>query len=166
MSTLQTTNYLPDFSTPSFTTNIRYPLSAAYPAILPISNPRSFLLTNSAPGKTPTSSSKKVRVTLVTLSEVVIRTFGGEFGSQSEKYDANVSESMSTKVSGAIGAPSAGVVFDPLGPPIGREVESSKHYPVSAVDRRTIRKSQTPISCRGSWGRSRPTFCRVETNFV
>lgn len=43
------------------TTKFVYPLPAAQPAILPISNPLPFfgLLTNSAPGNTPTSSSQK-----------------------------------------------------------------------------------------------------------
>jgi len=49
----------------------------------------------------------------------VIRNFYGEFGSQSEKYDANVSESMSTKFSEAMDAPSVGIVFGPLEPSIG-----------------------------------------------
>jgi len=79
-------------------------------------------------------------------------TFGGVFGSQSEKYDANGSDSTSAKVSGAANAPSAGTVFEQPKPSIGREVESSKHYPVSAVDRRTIRRGQTSFGCQGSWG--------------
>jgi len=119
MSSLQTRNCSLGF-TSSFMTNILYPLSAAYPAILPNSNPRSFfLLANWTPGETPTSSSKKLQVTFVALSEVVIRTLGKEFESQSEKYDVNVSESESTKVSGVMDASSVGVVFGPLEPSIG-----------------------------------------------
>ena len=41
------------------------------------------------------------------------------FGSQSEKYDAKGSESMSAKVSGATDTPSVGTVFGPLEPSIG-----------------------------------------------
>jgi len=80
MSTLQMRNHSLDFFTSSFTTDILYPLSAAYPEILPISNLRSFfLLKNSSPRKTPTSPPKKLHVTLIALSEVVIRTFGEKF---------------------------------------------------------------------------------------
>ena len=63
---------------------------------------------NSAPGKTSTSSSQKLYVTFVAFGEVVIRTLGGVFGSQSEKYDANGSESMSAEVSGAMDASPVG----------------------------------------------------------
>jgi len=59
----------------------------------------------------------------------VIRTFGGVFGSQSEKYDANGSESMSAKVSGAMSAPSVGAVFGPLEPSIGREARAPNIIP-------------------------------------
>jgi len=76
----------------------RYPLSAAHPAILPISNPRLFfLLTNLAPGEASTSSSQKLYVTFFAFGEVVISVFG----SQSEKYDGN----KSANVSGAMDMP-------------------------------------------------------------
>ena len=81
----------------------------------------------------PISSSQKLYVTFVALGEVVTKIFGRVFGSQSEKYDANGSESMSAKVSGAIDTPSVGTVFGPFEPSIGAEVERrwSPHYPVS-----------------------------------
>jgi len=165
MSTIRATNHLPDSSTPSFTTNIRYPVCG-----LP-RNPAHLKFLLLPPDKFDSGENarqllKNLRVTFVALDEVVIRTFGGEFRSQSEKYDANVSESMLTKAPGAMDASSMGVVFGPLEPSIGREVESFKHYPVPAVDWQAIRKGQTPFGCRGSWGRSRPTFSKVETNVV
>jgi len=99
------------------------------------------------------------------LGEVVIRTFGWEFGSQSEKCDANGSECMSKKVPGAIDAPSVGTVFGSLESSIGREMESFKHHPVSSVDRQSIRKGQTPFDRQGCWGRSGPTYKRCLTNY-
>ena len=100
------------------------------------------------------------------MGEVVIRTFGGVFEAQPEKYDVNGSESMSTKVSGAMNALSVGAVFGSLEPSIGRQVENSKQYSASVVDQRSIRKGQTPFGCQGSWGRSGPTFTEAETNVV
>ena len=74
-----------------------YPLPAAHPAILPISNPFPFfLLINSAPGKTPTNSSQKSYVAREALGPVVIRTLGGVNGSaEEEKKDAKGSDAMS-----------------------------------------------------------------------
>jgi len=66
-----------------------------------------------------TSSSQKLYVTFVALGEVVIRTFGGVVGSQSEKYDANGSESMSADVSGAMDRPFTGAVLGSLEPSAG-----------------------------------------------
>jgi len=149
MSTLQTTNHSLDFFASSVCGLPCNPVHLEPSLLLPLEK---FGL-----GKTPTSSQKSLGVAFVALGEVVNRTFGGEFGSQSEKYDANVSEPMSTKFSGATDTPSMNVVSDPLEPSIGREVESSKHYPVSAVNRWSIRKGQIPIDCRGSWGGSRST---------
>lgn len=76
-----------------------YPLPAAHPAILPTSNPFPFFRRiNSAPGKTPTSSSQKSYVVREALGEVVISIFGGVKGSEEEdgeKKDANGSEAIS-----------------------------------------------------------------------
>ena len=131
---LQTTNRSLGFFTSPFTTSIfLYHLSATYPVILSISNPRPFfLLTNSALGKTSTSSSQQSYVAFVALGEVVIRSFGGVFVSQSKEYDAKRSDPTSAKVSGATNAPSVSTVFEPLEPSIGREAESSKDYFVSS----------------------------------
>ena len=67
----------------------------------------------------PTSSSQKLYVTFVALGEVVIKTLGGVFASQSEKYGANGSESMSADVSGAMDMPSIGTVLGSLEPSMG-----------------------------------------------
>ena len=61
----------------------------------------------------------------------MIRIFGRVFGSQSEKYDANGSESMSAKVSGAVDTPSVGAVFGPFESSEIVERRWSPHYPVS-----------------------------------
>lgn len=53
---------------------------------------------NSAPGKTPTSSSQKSYVVREDLGDVVINIFGGASGSEEEegeKKDANGSEAIS-----------------------------------------------------------------------
>ena len=71
-----------------------------------------------------TSSSQKLYVTFVALGEVVIRSFGGVFGSQSEKYDANGSESMSAEVSWATDTSPESVVIRLLEPSMGWEVGS------------------------------------------
>lgn len=67
----------------SFTTHrCLYPRSAAHPAILPGSDPFPFFrLMNSAPGKTPTSSSQNSYVAFEAFGEVVISIFGGIVGS-------------------------------------------------------------------------------------
>jgi hypothetical protein len=68
------------------TTRLVNPLPAAHPAILPISNPLVFgRRWNSAPGKTPTSSSQNSYVVRVALGDVVISTFGGIVGSSAEE---------------------------------------------------------------------------------
>ena len=66
-----------------------------------------------------TSSSQKVYVAFVAFCEVVIRTFGRVFGSQSEKYTANGSESMSADVSGAMDTAPADAVLGSLEPSEG-----------------------------------------------
>ena len=69
---------------------------------------------NSAPGNISTSSSQKLYVTFVAFGEVVIRTLGGTSGSQSEKYAANGSESISAEVSGDTDTSSTGAVLGPV----------------------------------------------------
>lgn len=96
----RTENYLLGFFMSSFTTHKHpYPLPAAQPAILPTSKPLPFFRRiNSAPGKTPTSSSQKSYVVRDALGEVVIRIFGGFRGSEEEdgeKKEANGSEAIS-----------------------------------------------------------------------
>ena len=49
----------------------------------------------------------------------MIKTFGGTFRSQSEKYSANGAESISEMVSEAMDTPYTGTAFEPLGPSIG-----------------------------------------------
>jgi len=126
-------NYSPGLFASSFMTSVfRYYLSATHPTKLPISNPRPFsLLTSSVPGKTSTSSSQQSYVAFVALGEVVIRTPGEVFVSQSEKHDTKRSDPTSAKVSGATNAPSVGTVFESLEPSVGQEVESSKDCFVS-----------------------------------
>ena len=64
-------------------------------------------------------SSQKLYVAFVAFDEVEIRTLGGVFGSQSEEYDANGSESMSADASGVMGPPSTGAVLGSLEPSVG-----------------------------------------------
>ena len=55
-------------------------------------------------------------MSLLSLFEVVVRTFGGVFGSQSEKYDASGSEFMSADVPGAMDTSSGDAVIGSLEP--------------------------------------------------
>lgn len=84
-----------------------YPRPAAQPAILPSSKPLPFLrLINSAPGKTPTSSSQKSYVDFVATGEVVMSNLGGMEGSSVEvKYEAKGSVEMSAASSSACDGP-------------------------------------------------------------
>ena len=65
------------------------------------------------------SSSQKLYVAFVAFCGAVVRTFGGVFGSQSEKYDASGSESMSVDVSGAMDTSSADAVLGSPEPSAG-----------------------------------------------
>ena len=99
------------------------------------------------------------------LGEVAIRTFGGAVGSQSEKYDANWSESMSEEVSGAMDTPFTGAVLGSLEPLAGcEEVEPALSRVCWAADRWSRRKGRTPFGCQGSLGHPAPTVSEVKSS--
>jgi len=131
---------------------------------MPISNPRPFfLLANLAPEETSTIPPQQSYVACVALGEVVIRAFGGVFGSQSEKYDANGSGSTSAEVYGAVDAQSVSTVFEQLDRSRGRELQTlSRVCRGSADNTEGLNFRRLPRLL----GRSGPTFSEVEAKIV